>query len=140
MRIQVSQAHRLGRIGVQLRVAPQRLGHTFVLIESDRRQGPEQPSGKAGSLFLRQAQRLSGDLLNAHTNRRLMPDLRPVQRPTPRCGFRAGFLYLVGYLRPFLPQSDCAAFTTISALSSWVINPSLTNSWLTCAIADTYCP
>jgi hypothetical protein len=81
VRIHVSQAHRLGGIGVQLRVATQCLGHAFIIIESDRRQGPEQTRGKVSALRLWQEQCLSRDLLNAHTNPRLMPDLWPVNWP-----------------------------------------------------------
>jgi len=79
--IHVSQAHRLGGIGIQLRVATQCLGHAFIIIESDRRQGPEQTRGEASALLLWQEQCLSRDLLNAHTNPRLMPDLWPVNWP-----------------------------------------------------------
>ena len=81
VRIHVSQAHRLGGIGVQLRVATQCLGHAFIIIESDRRQGPEQTRGEASALLLWQEQCRSRDLLNAHTNPRLMPDLWPVNWP-----------------------------------------------------------
>lgn len=76
--IHVSQADRLGGIGVQLRVAPQRLGHAFIILESDWRQGSQQTRGEASALLLWQAQCLSRDLINAHTNPRLMPDLWPV--------------------------------------------------------------
>jgi len=75
VRIQVLQAHRLRGIGVQLCVPPQRLGHALVLIKSHRWQGPEQTRGQASALFLRQAQCLSRDSINAHTNPTLMPDL-----------------------------------------------------------------
>lgn len=68
MTVQVSQSHRLSGIGVQLRVTAQHLRHALAVIESNRRQGPEQTRGEAGALLLWQAQCLACDLINAHTN------------------------------------------------------------------------
>jgi hypothetical protein len=51
MPTQLSQGHRLRGIGVQLRVTPERLRHTLVVIERNRRQEPEQTRAEAGALF-----------------------------------------------------------------------------------------
>ena len=44
--------------------------HAFIVIESDRRERPEETRSQVGALFLWQAQRLLRNLINAHTVRR----------------------------------------------------------------------